>query len=123
MEAIENDFVKLWIVDGVMYGQYKPNVTIDLDAAKQIARDRLKLSNDKDYPSLVLISQVNNVTKEARDYFSTGDGVKHMKKMALLTNSPIGRMVGNFYLTINKPTIPTKLFTSKEDALTWLKSE
>jgi hypothetical protein len=124
MESIENQFVTLWIDNGVIFGQYKPDVVIDLEAAKSIARDRMRLSNNKDYPSLVYLTLLNTtVTKEARDFFSGGEGIKYMKKLALLTNSPISKMVGNFYLKINQPSIPTRLFTSKEDALKWLKED
>jgi hypothetical protein len=30
-------------------------------------------------------------------------------------------MMGNFLIIVNKPNIPTKLFTNQEDAINWLK--
>lgn len=121
MESIENEYVKFWIENGVMYGRYKPHVSIDLAAAKKISNDRISLANNTDYPFMGFLDGLSSASKEARDFFSHGDGIRHMKKLALLTNSPINKMVGNFFLAINKPAVPTRLFTSNEDALNWLK--
>jgi hypothetical protein len=123
MQKIENDFIKLWVEDEVVYGEYKSNVVIDLDAAKKIVIDRIALSNGTDYPTLSYIDGLSSVTKEARDYFSKGDGIKHMKRLALITTSPISRIVGNFWMQISRPTVPTRLFSSEEDALNWLKED
>jgi hypothetical protein len=121
MQQIENEFIKLWFDGGVIYGAYKPNVVVDLEAAKRIAADRISLSNGTDYPQLSYIDGLSSVTKEARDYFSKNDGIKHMKRLALITTSPISRIVGNFWLQISRPTVPTRLFASEEEALNWLK--
>jgi hypothetical protein len=121
MEQIENEYVKLWIDDGVMYGEYKSDVVIDLHAAKKVAEDRMKLANGVSAPFLGYLDGMSSVTKEARDYFSKNEGVKYMKKLALITTSPISRILGNFWLQISRPTVPTKLFATKEDALKWLK--
>ena len=123
MEQIENDFIKLWIEEGIVYGKYKPNIIVDLKAAKKIAEDRITLSKGKDYPTLGYLDDLANVNKEARDFFSTGDGIRNMKKLALLTRSPISKMLGNFWLQISKPVLPSRLFTSEEDAIRWLKEE
>jgi hypothetical protein len=123
MEYVENDFVKFWMEDGVMYGEYKSDVVIDLEAARKIADDRIRLANGVSRPFLGYVDGMSSVTKEARDFFSKNDGVKHMKKLALITTSPVSRIVGNFWLQISRPTVPTRLFLSKEDALNWLKED
>jgi hypothetical protein len=40
---------------------------------------------------------------------------------ALLIGSPLTRAIGNFFMGLNKPLIPTRLFTSETEALAWLK--
>jgi len=121
MDTIENEFARFWIKNGIMYGEYKDNVTINLDAARKVAGIRVQLSNNKPFLNLAYITALNKVTKEARDFFSTGEGMHCIKKLALITTSPISKMVGNFFLQISKPTTPTRLFTREEDAVTWLK--
>jgi len=121
MKEIENEFVKFWLKDGIMFGEYKPNKVVTIDAAKRIADDRIQLSENKSLPNLVFISNLSSVTKEARDYFSKGPGMNCISKLALITTSPIGRVTGNFFLQINKPITATKLFTSVDEAVKWLK--
>jgi hypothetical protein len=43
--------------------------------------------------------------------------------MAMLVRaSPLGRTMGNVYLKIARPAIPTKLFTQESKALAWLRA-
>lgn len=123
MEKIENKFITLWIEDGIVCGLYTRGATIDLEAARRIVADRLALCAGKDYPSLTIANGIKSITKEARDYFSQGDGVRGMTRLAVLTESPISNMIGNFWLQINKPTVPTRLFTNREDAIAWLTTD
>jgi hypothetical protein len=39
---------------------------------------------------------------------------------AILIDSSVSRVVGNFFLGINKPAVPTKLFTNEKEAVKWL---
>jgi len=32
----------------------------------------------------------------------------------------LNKIIVNFFLSISKPNVPTKLFTNKEDAIKWL---
>lgn len=121
--AIENDYTKFWIEDGIMYGEYKEDVVIDLEAAKKVAEDRIKLCNNTSYPFLGTTRGLQNFSREAREYFSEEPGTRFMKKLAIISTSTIDRMVGNFFLKINHPTVPTRLFSNKEDALKWLREE
>jgi len=41
--------------------------------------------------------------------------------VALLIASPLSRVLGNFYLRINRPETPTRLFSSEEEAGAWLR--
>jgi hypothetical protein len=39
---------------------------------------------------------------------------------ALIISSPLSRAIGNFFLGLNRTSMPTRLFTSEADALAWL---
>lgn len=41
--------------------------------------------------------------------------------MALLIGSPVSRMIGNFFLGINRLRVPVRLFSDEAEALEWLK--
>jgi hypothetical protein len=64
---------------------------------------------------------IKSTTKEARRYLAT-IGATLVMAGALITGSPLNRALGNIFLTIDKPSVPTKLFTSETKALEWLNS-
>ena len=39
---------------------------------------------------------------------------------ALLTSSPVSKTIGNFFMGLNKPLSPTRLFTNSDKAIQWL---
>lgn len=74
METFENDYVKIWIEDDILYSNYQKNIIIDLDIAKKIIEDRVKFTKGKNYPILIDFTNLHSVTKEARDYMNDPQG-------------------------------------------------
>lgn len=123
METFENNYVKIWIEDDILYSNYQKNIIIDLDIAKKIIEDRVKFTKGKNYPILIDFTNMHSVTKEAREYMNSPEGgLKGLLGGAFLSNSLVTTLFVNLYLKINQPTIPAKFFTKKEDAINWLKS-
>ena len=56
---------------------------------------------------------------EGLHYFCAG--TKLFLAQAIIVDSPVSRLIGSFFLGLNKPPFPTKLFTSEADAVEWLK--
>ena len=42
--------------------------------------------------------------------------------IALLVGSPLSRVIGNFFVGLNRSTFPLRLFTSEEEAIAWLRT-
>jgi hypothetical protein len=61
----------------------------------------------------------------------TGPGVrehyaKHAEKCiatAMIIDGALSQMIGNFFITLNRPVSPTRLFNSEAAAVAWLKSQ
>ena len=68
------------------------------------------------------IRNVKTVSKESRSIYSSEDTGRCLSAAALLIGNPVSRIIGNFYLGINKTIMPVKLFNSEEDAFAWLKT-
>jgi hypothetical protein len=66
--------------------------------------------------------EIRSITREARLFASSADAIQVVKAVALLIGSPVSRVIGNFFLGINKPPYPTRIFTSEAEALSWLKN-
>ncbi|GAB3199865.1 hypothetical protein GCM10027293_19750 [Pontibacter aydingkolensis] len=109
----------MFIVDGILHFRYKNIENLDLEVAKQCVKDRLEFTGEKDYPCLIDAITIKHFTKEARDYFAN-EGNKGIIASAILSSSTVIKMMANFYVMVNKPVNPTRLFTEKKSALEWL---
>jgi hypothetical protein len=118
--SFENEYAKFWIEAGIVFFVYKPNTSIDLAAAKKIVEDRINFQQQVDYPIFCDIRSMKNADKAARDFLAK-EGSSYTKGVAVIVDSPMTKIIGNFYLGLNKPTSPTKMFTEREDALEYLK--
>jgi hypothetical protein len=73
-------------------------------------------------PMLVDISRCPPLDAETRHVYSGQPLLDGFTALALLIEaSPLGRMIGNVYLKVARPGIPTQLFTSEPSALEWLR--
>jgi hypothetical protein len=64
---------------------------------------------------------IKSISKEARKHFSTNGRTTKINCFALIIDSPLSRIIGNFFMGLNKPEIPARLFTSETEAISWLK--
>lgn len=116
---IENSFAKFYIKGDYLYFIYKPDISIDLAAAEQIVSDRLKVQNGKPYKVICYIQGIREMKKEARDYLAK-EGSKDVIAVGLIADSTAQKLMTNFYLAVSRPTVPTKMFSTEEEAKTFL---
>lgn len=76
----------------------------------------------KKYPLLVDARQVKYLDKEARKHFSTNGRETKITCFALMVKSPLSRVIGNFFMGLNKPEMAARLFDDEKKAILWLKS-
>jgi hypothetical protein len=60
------------------------------------------------------------ISNEARKYAATEESGKYTLASAVLIDNLAKKIVFDFFMNFNKPKIPTKCFTNKEDAFNWL---
>lgn len=118
----ENQFMRLELRDGILFGTYKKG-PVTLEMAKEVITNRLNFTNHLDVPILINDSGLTSIDKDARAYLSSDEGVRGLKAGALVTNSIFGRHLANFFIKISviKPKIPTRLFSTEAEAIEWLK--
>lgn len=115
----ENAYISWLIEDGILYLKVKKSNEFNLQMAKVCVKDLEEYTNHKPYPCLMSVVEIKSLTKEARDYFAH-EGDSHILADAILVNSPIMKMISNFFIKVSKPRKPTKMFTDKAEALEWL---
>ncbi len=119
---LENEFCEYWIDErGIIHEIFKPSFDImDLEIAKIITADRLKVSNGVYRPLYVELGNAVKMEREANKYLSTGDAMTYLTATGILVRDEIERIGAQFYITFFRPSIPTKFFRNKEKALNWL---
>lgn len=108
-------------VDGIIEVQFKHDVLLELEDCKELISLYGKLSAGKKVPILHLIGKYMNATKEAREFSSTEEGLMYSLAEAYVFDSLPHRIIGDFYLKVNKPSALTKFFKTKKEAEVWLK--
>lgn len=92
----------------------------DLLEAKKINQE---LTKGEPYVAILTFGEMTEVTKAAREQIASFEHKQNTIAKAILVNDIGNRLLGNFYLSVNKPFIKTRLFTSRENALDWLRHE
>jgi hypothetical protein len=79
-----------------------------------------ELGGGKKMPLLFFPHGFLNVSKEGAKYATSDEGVRYTLAIAVIVDNLAKKLLMNFFLNFNKPKVPTKGFSNKEDALKWL---
>ncbi len=119
MIKLDSNYIKINLIDGVYYAHYKP-IVVNLRIAKEIVKQRQSVTLGESYPFVVDIRYVKGFKMDAVSYFSSDESVDDISKLALIIKSKFVAKLANLYYGIVKPRIPTKLFSSEEEAKEWI---
>ena len=109
--------------DGVLIVRVNEGAFQSLADAKENLAVAVSHTKGARRPLLVDIRRAKPLDADARHHFSGQTLVEAFSGLALLVDaSPFGRMMGNVYLRIARPGIPTQLFSDETQAVTWLKN-
>src|SRR5688500_3230893 len=105
----ENDYIRWFLEDGILYLEVKETDIFEIHMAKVCAKSLEEFTENKPYPCLMSVLKIKGISNESREYFdNVGDS--HIMANAMLIKSPIMKMISNFYIRVNKPRKPTKMF-------------
>ena len=107
--------------DGIVRTKVKPLAEVTLKEAQENSVSVNSFFKGKKYPLLIDSRNIKSITKEARDHFSIHGRETNITSFAVIIYSPLSRIIGNFFMGLNKPSIPAKLFNNEKDAIEWLK--
>jgi hypothetical protein len=119
-ESYSNQNARFWIEEGILFFEYKPNTTIDLGVAMRVVADRVAFQNERQLPVFCDMRGMISIDKAARDYLAKS-GSLLAKAVALIVSEKVSMTLSTFYLEINKPSVPTQIFTDEQEALEYLR--
>ena len=92
-----------------------------IEKARQLSDSIKRITGNKKCPLLVDIRNQRSISREARQFYSSKEFKDNVTAIALIVESAISKVMANFYLGLNKPPYPTRLFTNEDEAIDWLK--
>lgn len=94
----------------------------DYRVAEEGVRLRQQITQGKPVYLLVDGRNVRHVTLHARSYLAR-EGADGILAKAIVAGNPVLRMIGNFFLRLNKPPVPSSIFKTREEAVEWLSAQ
>lgn len=118
VEVIQTSTAEIWLGDdGMVRVIIKPGARIGVKEAQE-PFSALPQASEGLAPILVDIRGMHSIDRQARTFFREQEG---RSALALVVGSPLTRAIGNFAIGLDRPKVPTRLFTSAEAAHAWLK--
>ena len=106
--------------DGILRGDSDPDVELTVADVREIETATHSLVGDRPVLVLVDITNVRSMSRDARLAFGKTGRTAPTIALALLVRSRLSRVIGNFFLGLNRPKFPTQLFTDEAEAVAWL---
>ena len=108
--------------DGILRIKMLSGIHLTKELAKEYFDASVKLLNGK--KALILFDGTGEytVSEEAKAFGSSEEVVNTRIAIAYVTRSISNKLMFNLYLTVYKPKVPTKMFSSEASGLKWLKS-
>lgn len=98
------------------------NHSYSVDDLKEINAVIAKICNGKKKLLLGIFSEFSDIDTGGREYMASDETTQHSIAEAYILKSLSQKILANFYLTVNKPNVPTKFFSNITAAEKWLKS-
>ena len=106
--------------DGIVEILIKESSFIGRDECVEVVDSYKEILEPKKYPLLHIIEDYVTIDKEAREFAASKEGLMFSKVEAFVINSLAHKILANFYIKVNRPSVPTRFFRSKEEAEEWL---
>lgn len=106
--------------DGILVYQPLPGADVSIDFAAQVLELGLQVAEGRTRPTLVLMQDVARIDREARAFFASDAYLRLSSQTALVVSSPVSRVIGSFFIGLNRLKYPCKVFDDQERAVAWL---
>ena len=109
---------------GIIFVELDEKAVLDIDQARAATVAMNEVGRGIPRPLFVDFTNMKSQTKECRDYYSKNpEHIKTYSAIAILISNPLSRVFANFFIGLNKPLKPTRLFDDRAKAIEWLKAQ
>lgn len=108
--------------DGIIHSHTSSNIDFDIESLKKFNVVMGEMTNHKKAPLLITFDEFAIPPVETRVFWAKKESCPYALADAYLALTFGHKFIGNFYLRVNKPGRPTRIFSNMEDAVEWLKT-
>jgi hypothetical protein len=108
--------------DDIIQFFYGDNINYIMKETEELIDVTVKMTKGVVHKMLRIPGKFSNIDIEVMKYISRGRGTLYSLADSFVLFSMPQRILGNFYLRMNKPLVPTKLFNEVIEADKWLQS-
>lgn len=116
---VENEIVKLWIQDGILYSRFKNATYLTLNNVKEYIELRHLVSNNESQYWCMDIGKLRYISREAKNYIDD-NGQELIHACAVIVNSLATKFMAEGYIRYSNTKVPMKCFNSEEKGIAWL---
>lgn len=121
-KTLDTPFALLSFEDDVLYVKMKEGVNLGQVEMEELLKQAVAFTAPNKYFAIVDTTATYDSTPESRSFYAESDYSKYRYADAFIVNSLPMRLLVNFFITFNKPKIPSKMFNNEENAYEWINS-
>jgi len=108
--------------EGIVRGECVESADLTLENTEEMLRSFVAIRKGV-HPLLMNVARVRSVSRDARRLLASPETGALVHGVAVVVATPVSRVIGNLYLTLNQPTVPTRLFDTQDEGLAWLREQ
>ena len=108
--------------NGIVYVLFKDHCLINIELQNKLLHLYSDITGGKLMPFIFLAAENVSVTKEAKENAIYIEDQSMCGASAVVVNTLAYKLIANFYLKVNKPKRPYRVFSNVQDAEIWLKT-
>ena len=122
MGSIVTRTARVWLdSEGIIQEVDAPGCDQTLDDARANVAANREIGQGHPRPALIDMTQVKSTSFAAQRYYAGPEAHDFLTAAALVVANPLSRVLGNFVIGLKKSALPIRVFTSIDDAQTWLR--
>lgn len=114
-------FTLKWRSDGILHSHTSSNLDFNVESLKKFNIVMGEMVGHQKVPLLITFDEFAIPPAETREFWAQKESCPYASADAYLATTFGHKFIGRFYLKFNKPGRPTKIFSTLEEAVDWLR--
>lgn len=119
-KTLDTSFAFLTFEDEILFVKMKEGVNLGQTEMEDLLKQAVELTSPNKYFAIIDTTAPYDSSVEARNFYAESEYSKYRHADAFIVNSLPMRLLVNFFITFNKPKIPSRMFNNSESANEWI---